>query len=59
MKKLLLEIIIIVSLVTAFGAWTLGEWRKRYPEPVKVEKQVKVYPGIWHKTYLEVVKNEN
>lgn len=53
MRKLLIQMIIIVSLVTAFGAWTLNEWRKRYPEP---EKQMKIYKGKWHKTYLEVIK---
>lgn len=55
-KKLLVEMLIIVSFVSAFGFWAMGEWRKRYPEPVKIEKQVKVYQGKWHKTYLEVMK---
>lgn len=31
MKKLLCEMLIIVSLVTVFGFWMLNEWRKRYP----------------------------
>lgn len=53
MKKLLIEMIIIVSLVTAFGFWGLNEWRKRHPEPVK---QVKIYKGKWHSNYLEVMK---
>lgn len=57
MKKLLIEMIIIVSLVTAFGAWTLSEWNKRHPEPVKIVKQaqvkdVKVYVGIWNRKMI-------
>lgn len=55
MKKLLIEMIIIVSFVVGVGTWTLNEWHKRYPEPVKIEKQVNVYQGIWHKAHLEVI----
>lgn len=56
MKKLLFEMLIIVLFVTAFGLWAVKKWHKWHPEPVKVEKQVKVYEGKWHRSFLEVIK---
>lgn len=66
MKKLMIEMLIIIVFVALFGGWALQEWRKRHPRLIGYNarfthnfspaKQVKVYQGKWHRDYLEIIK---
>lgn len=68
MNKWLIRLMICFVIGSSFGWFCYHEWIKprkiasntnKMIKLIEKEKPIKIYFGKWHKTYLQIIKNEN